>query len=56
MRQRDSGSPKPEEVADHYASGYEAARLHTVLRIARTLETASSLLGASAHLVAVAKK
>ncbi len=27
MRQRDSGSPKPQEVADHYASGYEAARL-----------------------------
>jgi ubiquinone/menaquinone biosynthesis C-methylase UbiE len=28
-RYRDSHSPKPEEVADHYASGYEAARLHT---------------------------
>ncbi len=29
MRQEDSGSPRPAEVADHYASGYEAARLHT---------------------------
>ncbi|HZT42106.1 MAG TPA: methyltransferase domain-containing protein [Chthonomonadaceae bacterium] len=28
-RHRDSQSPKPEEVADHYASGYEADRLHT---------------------------
>jgi SAM-dependent methyltransferase len=29
MRQKDSGSPKPEAVTGHYASGYEAARLHT---------------------------
>ena len=29
MRQGDSDSPQPEEVVDHYASGYEAARLHT---------------------------
>jgi hypothetical protein len=29
MRQKDSGSPKPQEVADHYASGYEAARLQS---------------------------
>ena len=29
MRQMDSGSPRPEEVAEHYASGYEADRLHT---------------------------
>jgi ubiquinone/menaquinone biosynthesis C-methylase UbiE len=29
MRQSDSDSPRPEEVSDHYASGYEAARLHT---------------------------
>ncbi len=27
-RNTDSNSPKPEEVADHYASGYEADRLH----------------------------
>ena len=27
-RQKDSYSPKPDEVADHYASGYEADRLH----------------------------
>jgi ubiquinone/menaquinone biosynthesis C-methylase UbiE len=29
VRQRDSGSPRPQEVADHYASGYEAARLQS---------------------------
>jgi ubiquinone/menaquinone biosynthesis C-methylase UbiE len=28
-RHRDSHSPKPDEVAGHYASGYEANRLHT---------------------------
>ncbi len=28
-RHDDSLSPKPEQVADHYASGYEADRLHT---------------------------
>jgi SAM-dependent methyltransferase len=28
-RHRHSRSPKPEEIADHYASGYEADRLHT---------------------------
>jgi len=28
-RNKDSHSPKPEEVAEHYASGYEADRLHT---------------------------
>ncbi len=28
-RNRDSNSPKPEKVAEHYASGYEADRLHT---------------------------
>lgn len=28
-RHEDSHSPKPDEVADHYASGYEADRLHT---------------------------
>jgi SAM-dependent methyltransferase len=27
-RHRDSHSPKPEQVSDHYASGYEADRLH----------------------------
>jgi ubiquinone/menaquinone biosynthesis C-methylase UbiE len=27
-RRKDSHSPKPDEVADHYASGYEADRLH----------------------------
>ncbi len=27
-RYKDSQSPKPEEVAEHYASGYEANRLH----------------------------
>ena len=29
VRYRDSHSPKPEEVAKHYASGYEADRLYT---------------------------
>jgi 2-polyprenyl-3-methyl-5-hydroxy-6-metoxy-1,4-benzoquinol methylase len=29
VRHRHSHSPKPEEVAEHYASGYEADRLHT---------------------------
>jgi ubiquinone/menaquinone biosynthesis C-methylase UbiE len=29
MRQTDSGSPRPEQVAGHYASGYEAIRLHS---------------------------
>jgi ubiquinone/menaquinone biosynthesis C-methylase UbiE len=28
-RPRDSSSPKPEKVAEHYASGYEAERLYT---------------------------
>jgi ubiquinone/menaquinone biosynthesis C-methylase UbiE len=28
-RHKDSHSPKPDEVVDHYASGYEADRLHT---------------------------
>ena len=28
-RHRNSHSPKPEDVADHYASGYETDRLHT---------------------------
>ncbi len=28
VRNQDSQSPKPEEIAEHYASGYEAERLH----------------------------
>ena len=28
-RNRESSSPRPDEVADHYASGYEASRLQT---------------------------
>ncbi|NET40252.1 MAG: class I SAM-dependent methyltransferase [Cyanothece sp. SIO1E1] len=119
-RYRHSHSPKPEDVADHYASGYEAVRLYTgegkldcersrellkrflppipstildvgggpgghacwlakqgyevhliditplhvqneecrqrLLQIAQMLETEPSLLGVSAHLIAVAEK
>ena len=44
-------SPTPEAIAAHYASGYEADRLHQGAGQAEP-----SLLGASAHLVAVANR
>jgi len=50
MARPPESSSQPQKLADHYASGCEAQRM------ARTLEAEPSLLGISAHLIAVGRR